>query len=301
MEHHYSKAVTKLSTWLARSAVLVLALGSSAATCSDFEQDPNEPAQCISDAECEEGICYEARCTVECVSDEDCGADEVCATELRADGQIDICVRDTSIPEEPTCFSDADCQDGATCGIDGYCFTPAQAFAVLIEDTTMGADAADGGPGADVVAVFLRHSASGEIQAWGETLDYAPAIDVANAVLPDGAAVELDEAQMCAIGAYEGVAAPLGGAGGTLLVRFLEVLDTGAPGITTPLRTIPADWELVVVEWGANCPDGETGEPDTFDVYICEAETFEGIEPSSDCGVRVGVGLTGNAVVDIAR
>lgn len=233
------------------------------------------------DAECAaEEVCFEGFCTLSCVLDEDCG-DGICSSEARDEDVVDVCVADTSVNNDPTgeCRFDDDCEalaPGARCDVDGICFFPA--FSLLIRDTTTHAGVDDGGAGSDIVAVYLEDPDTNEPVAWADTLQYRPAGGLESSNAPDGTRVPLGAGGTCVDETYEQAATPLGGAGGVLLVQFLE----GVTGDTVP--TPPSSWNVVIVEWGDNCPGGEVGEPDSFDVFACEAATHKATDPDRDCG-----------------
>lgn len=294
MEQWYSNRVTKLSV-ISRFAILLASVALSGATCGDSSVFPAQPT-CVVDGECETGICFDGECTAECVSDEDCAAGEFCRSELRApeNDVVDVCVGGGNNSEgEAECLIDSDCLDErAQCGADGFCFVPELTFGVLITDRTVPQSVpADGGVGADIAAVFLR-DADGEVLAWADTLEVAPANDVAIQNAPAGGSRPLLDDQTCVDAPYEAVATPLGGDGGYLLVRFLES-QTG-----NPVRQPTEGWQLVVVEWGENCPEGDGGEQDLFDVAWCEAPSFDAMDPLQHC-VDAGQMVSGDAVFDV--
>lgn len=264
--------------------VAILALLSTASTCADINTEPPE-ANCVVDAECKgaQAICFQGACAPTCVIDDDCD-DAVCRSEVRAaqDDVVDVCVAEIDANNMGgDCRFDRDCDAAspgseARCGIDGTCFIPA--FSLLIRDTTIGDDAADGGPGADIAAIYLQDPVTGAPVAWADTITYQPAVQLSGDFVPNGERVALNDERTCTVATYADVATPLGGEGGVLLVRFLE----GVTGDT--VSTPPSSWNVVVVEWGDNCPGGELGEPDSYDVYACAAPTHKATDPGRDCG-----------------
>lgn len=284
-----------------RRTVLLIALASfaSGSTCADVSVPPQ--ANCVFDDECDrDEVCLEGGCIETCTSDEDCSSQEICRSELRAEQQdvVDVCVPDDDVPpdDETECETDAECDDafpgrGARCAIDGVCYFPA--FSLLVRDTTAvepAVAADDGGLGADIVAIYLRDRTTGEPLAWAETIAVHPANDVAPQNAPDGTRARLNEEGTCSERAYEQAATPLGGDGGTLLVRFLE----SATGriVSSPLSA----WDIVVVEWGDNCPGGELGPSDSYEVYACAASTHRNTDPARDCPELLGVAPAGGVL-----
>lgn len=252
------------------------------------------------DEECTgDEICFHGLCMLSCASDEDC-APGVCRSELRAeqDDVVDVCV-----DAEPTndvtmeCRFDTDCDASfpgvdARCGIDGTCFIPA--FSLLIRDTTVvdtSVEPLDGGLGADIAAIYIEDPQTHEPIAWADTLTLEPANDVTAINPPDGRRVSLDAMGQCSAAPFETAAAPLGGEGGTLLVRFLE----GVTGDT--VSTPPSTWNVVVVEWGENCPGGELGEPDSYSVFACAATSHKSTDPDRDCGELLATAPTGGRIL----
>lgn len=294
---------TSVSVRAAAARLLLLGLvapASMASTCADLETRPPEPRLCVVDEECDvDMVCHEGECKVECVADTECAEGQICRAELRGDDNevVDVCMDDGSQNNGAgACRSDDDCaqmSEGARCGVDGVCYLPELSYGLLILDQTAvvdGEEPADGGFGADIAAIYLEDRETGEAVAWADTLQYAPATDVAVQNLPDGAARTLTEDEMCVDAAFQAAVTPLGGDGGYLLVRFLES-QTGNPVATAPER-----WSVVVVEWGANCPGGELGEQDQYEVWTCEAPSFKAMDPLSDCngslqGPRSGRGV----------
>lgn len=284
-----------------RVAIAVAAVGiCSAQSCADvsFNNVSNNRATgCVVDADCLDAErCVRGQCALECVIDEDCDGG-ICRSELRneQDDVVDVCVDDPDPQNSTECRFDSDCAEafdmpGALCGIDGVCFVPENIHGLLIRDLTdvssvdLGQPAPDGGHGADIAAVYLTDPASGEPIAWAETLELMPANDIALQNAPDGASVAISSDTMCVAAPYEQAATPLGGAGGYLLVRFLEV------GSGRVVNTPPEDWHVTVVEWGAQCPGGDLGEPDTYEVVPCTAAATGTINTAADCRGSLGQG-----------
>lgn len=221
--------VTKLSERrLTRSLIrfgTIALLGwlSSGSSCADIGQSPTEQT-CVVDSECsDESVCFQGICTLSCVTDEDCNGG-VCRSETRDDDVVDVCSNEDNEANNTIggeCRFDADCEElvaGAQCGIDGACFLPA--FSLLIRDTTPHDAVEDGGPGADIVAIYLQDPSTGEPVAWADTLSFRPAGDPEVQNLPDGTRVALAAGGTCVDTPFEQSATPLGGDGGVLLVQF---------------------------------------------------------------------------------
>jgi hypothetical protein len=102
--------------------------------------------------------------------------------------------------------------------------------------------------------------------------------------------VPLTDDGMCVDAPYDAGATPLGGEGGILLVQFLEVLTGDVVG------TPPSTWNVVIVEWGDNCPGGELGDPDSFDVFGCAANSHKSTDPDRDCGELLTRAASGGRV-----
>lgn len=305
-------SVTKLSETQYRhigpttlAAILFAAFLGSASTCADISEPPSSPGgvDCVVDAECtDEEACFDGFCTTTCVTDEDCSGG-ICRAELRADQNdvVDVCVDDgLNNTSEMECAEDSECVerfDGdarARCGIDGTCFLPQVETALLIRDTTAvdpQSQPLDGGLGADIAAIYLVDAQTNEPVAWADTLRVMPANDVAAQNVPDGSGRALSDDGMCVDAPFETAATPLGGDGGYLLVRFLE-------GQTGDLvSTSPESWNVVIVEWGENCPDGDVGDQDTFEVFGCESRSHKTLDVETDCQNILG---SGSGLVEIA-
>ena len=257
----------------------------SGSTCGEVSLPAED--RCVVDAECGPDLfCYSGHCTSGCVSDAECGAGEICRAELRMDQDdvVDVCVPDmTAQPNNSTgCDLDA-CiaslgNSRARCGADGFCYVPELVFGLLVLDATDVSDPAsssDATPGADIAAVYLADSESGAPVAWADTVELAPAGAVAPRNAPGGEPVALTEDGTCVAAAYEEATVALGGSGGHLLVRFLE------EGTRAPVTTPPEEWNVVVVEWGDNC--GVSGDTDVYEIWACEAASFESMDAGRDC------------------
>ena len=279
--------------------IAILAGFSTASSCADF--DPVE-SNCVVDEECQgaDDLCFQGVCTRSCVTDEDC-VSGVCRSEARAESSdvVDVCVDDSTVNNIITmeCRFDPDCEAAypgrdARCGIDGVCFLPA--FSLLIRDTSDPGSIADGGRGADIAAVYLADPSTGAPIAWADTLLLEQVNGSDTRMPPDGTSVMLNAEGTCTEAAYEEATTPLGGDGGFVLVRFLE---TGT-GETT--ASPPSSWNVVVVEWGENCPGGELGEPDSFNVFACAAASHRATEPDRDCGELLARAPTGGYVSIVA-
>lgn len=296
---------------------LVLALSSlvaiAAAACGSIG------ATCEFDSDCSGGsLCIEQTCYVACSDEQDCEPPyDICQAHTRqvsgVEETVKACVGEnfgeqnggTNQCEDSgdCCTDDAECiaqfgDDAAVCGIDNRCIIPVAppAHGVLIRDRSVvdtSQEPQDGGFGADIAAIFVRHAGSQDPVGFGVTLDYAPANAAgSNADIFDGSAPSLDEGGQCVTGAFEESTVSLGGTGGTLLVAFED-----ADGRRLELNS---SWEVVVIEWGANC--GQSENVDTFDVYFCSREPSEaskepseasdasgGIDPNAHCERQLNV------------
>lgn len=279
--------MTKLSEIAA--LVLLVALA-SASTCADMEVPVED--RCVVDEECGgDMFCYSGRCTSGCVSDEDCGTGELCRAELRMeqDDVVDVCVPVTSTGtnngggcDVEACVASLE-NSRARCGVDGFCYVPELVFGLLVLDATDISDPAtsiDATPGADIAAIYLEDPESGAPVAWADTVALAPAGSVEPRNAPAGEPVGLTEDAMCVVAPYEEATTALGGSGGYLLVRFLE------EGTRAPVTTPPEEWNIVVVEWGDNC--GAAGDPDAYEIWACEAASFEAMDAGRDCVQKLG-------------
>ncbi len=267
---------------------------STGAGCADF--DPAPSPSCVLDTECSEAqeICFRGACTAACVTDDECGGG-ICRSEARAEhgDVVDVCVGADDVNAlVMECRFDADCAEAfpdvdARCGIDGACFIPV--FALLIRDTTAGRGALDGGIGADIAAIYLEDPLTGDPIAWAETLSVRSTVsDGSNA--PNGSATPLNADLSCVDAPYEDATTPLGGPGGTLLVRFLDI-DT-----RETISSSPSTWNVVIIEWGENCSNGELVDSDSFNVFACAGTSHRTIDADRNCGEFLGSAATGGRV-----
>lgn len=303
MEQGYSSSVTKLSETvqyrLIRFAVALLALLACGSTCAGFSDNATD--YCVVDGECDDGtVCFRGECTPTCTDQDDCDDAFVCRSEARPanDDVVDVCT-DELPPVDAQCMAHADCADafpatGAQCGTDGTCYVPA--FSLLIRDTSVAPTDIDGAVGADIAAVFLADPTTGAPVAWADTLEFHDDVESTRNA-PDGTPRALQPDRMCVDGAFEETTTSLGGDGGYLLVRFLEDAATSRNGSTAAVVTTPpTTWNVVVVEWGANC--GATGD-DSYEVFACAAPTHRATVPERHCTQRLGAAPQGG-VLEIA-
>jgi hypothetical protein len=254
---------------------------------------------CEFDSDCGGGnLCIERTCYAACSDEQDCEPPyEVCQAHTRevseveetvkacvgedfgetnndnndCEGSGDCCTEDAQCVEQ---FGDSD----AVCGIDSRCIIPVAppAQGVLIRDRSVvdtSVEPSDGGLGADIAAIYLRAAGSEEPIGFGVTLDYAPVNSArGNAEIFDATAPVLDESGQCVAGAFAESTVSLGGEGGHLLVGF-----EGADGQRLQLN---AGWEIVVIEWGANC--GQDVDADVYDVFFCSSDRPESSDGSDD-------------------
>jgi hypothetical protein len=261
---------------------------------------------CQFDSDCNGGnLCIDDTCYASCSDERDCEPPyEFCQAHTRQASEVDETVKacvdedfgqQNNTPENcedsgDCCSDDAECvahfgDDAAVCGSDGRCIIPVArpAHGVLIRDRSAVdpiQDPADGGLGADIAALYVRASGSDEPLGVGVTADYAPANSAGeSADIFDGSAPSLDADGQCVAGIFDESTASLGGEGGYLLVTFED-----ADGQRLQLNR---SWELVVIEWGANC--GQPDDTDVFDVYFCSAQRPDSpdmpvsIDPRTHC------------------
>ncbi len=279
---------------------MVLALGALGglllAACGSIGQ------ACQFDADCSGGsLCIAQTCYATCTDKHDCQPPyDRCLAQTRASGKgqetVKVCVPqdfNNSTNNNPStcvapdcCETDDACVQAfgdsrAVCGMDKRCIIPVPPVdsAVLIRDRTQvdtATQPADGGLGADIAAIYVRTADSDQPLGWAKMLDYSPVNDAQGpASTFDGTAKTLTADGQCVDATFADSAVPLGGDGGGLLVSFED-----ANGRRLQLN---ADWQLVVIEWGANC--AAAGEADTYDIYYCESahEGSGGIDPATDC------------------
>lgn len=283
----------------ALSGLAILALTQMGNECAGggFEPDPSQPS-CFDDSDCFEGdLCLSGECVVTCESDSDCHVGSVCSVVPRQDGTVQTCVANDggSNVEDVECVSDAECQLAnmrAACSVDGLCFIPETVTALLIEDLTPEAatvDPVDGEPGADIAAVYLV-DADDRIVAYGDTVTarepggervLSPILGESPMLGPDG---------LCVDGELPDAAASLGGEGGYILVRFVD-LD-GAP-----VASAPETWRVVVIEWSENCDPSITEDPESVRVSGCVGTSYESLEFGTDCNVPFGQPFAGKALL----
>jgi hypothetical protein len=139
--------------------------------------------------------------------------------------------------------------------------------------------------------VYLTDGASDEPVAWADTIVAVSGHpDATDDLAPDGNPVALVADNSCTEAAFEDVAYPMGGDDGYMLVRFLES-DSG-----NVVNTPPASWNIVVVEWGANCGATPDDPLDTFGLYACAASTHDTTQPDIDCGELLGESESGGVL-----
>lgn len=285
--------------WLILSLAAISLAAGLAISCADIG------SSCEFDSDCSGGnLCIQQTCYAACTSPEDCEVPyDICQPYARQNSggeeTVKVCVdenfevgnNDTGGNCEETgdcCQTDAECAalpdfgPNAVCGADNRCITPVARphQGVLIRDRTVvdtGAEPADGGLGADIAAIFVRPIGAEAPAGYGVSLDYAPIHDADGPVdAHDGSAPVLDAQGECVDASFEQAALPLGGEGGYALFGFED-----SDGQRLRLNN---GWEVVVIEWGANC--GTAAEEDRYDVFLCTAQT-EGapLDPDADCEV----------------
>lgn len=89
-------------------------------------------AACMNDADCNSGLCLDGFCSAPCLSEADCGADQVCRTEMitvgSASGALDLCV---TLPDLACATNDVCAADGRVCGDVRFGVDPLTAYCAL--------------------------------------------------------------------------------------------------------------------------------------------------------------------------
>ena len=235
--------------------------------------------RCDVDSDCSrDQICAAGECTRTCTTDEDCErASYTCQpfTGSSRGESINACLSaDAGVGRDvgTSCSTDRECREqfgqDAECGIDGRCVIAENHYGLVVRDTTEGVDpdnpGEDGGPGADIAAVFLVDS-SGRPSGFAATV----ALERGNgaegpASHITGQKPRLDASGECVDGGFDASTTSLGGRGGRLLVDF-----RGPRGESIEIER---GQRVRVVEWGSeNC--GAAGADDEYEVALCVSET----------------------------
>lgn len=287
--------------WLILSLVAVSVTSGVAVSCAGIGSN------CQFDSDCSGGnLCIRQTCYAACTSSEDCSPPYVtCQAYARqntnGDETVKICVDadfevgNNGIGEDceqtgDCCQTDEECAalpdfgSDAVCGADNRCITPVARpkQGILIRDRTpvdTRVEPADGGLGADIAAVFVRPVGTEEPAGFGVALEYAPVNGADGALAShDGTAPTLSANGECVARSFNETALPLGGEGGYVLFGF-ENTD----GRRLLLNN---EWEVVVIEWGANC--AAEASADAYDVFMCTAETDAiDLDEGTDCDTRL--------------
>ncbi len=274
----------------------ILGLTQMGAGCGAGLDAESSQDACMFDSDCIAGqACSGGFCVTTCTNDDDCFPGEVCSVVPSGETTLQTCVIEE--PQENNsnaeCQIDSDCQDPrALCSVDGYCFVPEAVTGLLIQDVSPATALElpeDGVPGADVAAVYLVDGA-GEPVAFGETIVARGADSQRIVSALSGQPPALTEDGSCIEGPITSTTS-LGGEGGFMLVRFVDVAGE-------PVMTPPADWRVVVIEWSDNCDETIQEPQERLVVRGCEANNFDAIDFDLDCQTNFGEPFFGKATLD---
>lgn len=252
---------------------------------------------CSGDSDCPiSEVCVRGTCAETCASDADCTRPQTtCQPFFGNSGEAQNVCRidspDAGVGSDAAfqCSNDSQCQQRlgerrAECGLGRRCILPPRKnYSVLLRDTTPDNQGAlDGAPGADIAAAYVADGSDRPADAygWARALVYRPADNVDQSSHLNGHPPDLDESRRCVAGSFEETTSPLGGAGGLMLMKFVD--DGGTP------VEIDGDSRVVVIEWGSNC-DSAADPLDEYEAFLCVSDS-ETISPERDCNHRLGTG-----------